>query len=250
MLRHTPWQREVICDGEDGPVVGWSLMENAGAPLVYVSAGIHGDEPAGPLAVEAMLAEDFGAEFNWLVCPMLNPSGFARGQRTDAMGRDLNRDYFVRESREVRAHIAWLEKFPLPELMFSLHEDWEATGFYFYEINLREDRPERVRCLLGAVSELMPIEPQPIIDDHAVREGGWIYHDPCADFPENWPEAIYMAERGCPLSLTLETPSMAFPLAVRVAAQRAAVQAMLAWWRADQPSACRAGFIGQRASSA
>jgi len=236
-LAQQGWQREVICEGEDGPVEGWSWLQNAAAPFVYLSAGIHGDEPAGPKAVEILLEEGLNLEWNWLVCPMLNPSGFARGTRGDAWGRDLNRDYFFRESREVQAHIAWIEKFPVPDLMFSLHEDWEAMGFYFYEINLQEDRPDRARSLLRAVEDVMRIETQPIIDDHAVRENGWIYHEPCADFPNSWPEAIYMAERGCPLSLTLETPSVAFPLETRVAAHRAVVLEMLSWWKANQPSA-------------
>jgi hypothetical protein len=236
-LERQGWKREVICEGEDGPVVGWSYLEKEHAPLVYLSAGIHGDEPAGPLAVKALLDGGLSLEWNWLVCPMLNPSGFARGTRSDALGRDLNRDYFFRESLEVRSHVAWMEKFPIPTLMISLHEDWEATGFYFYEINQCEDRPERARRLLQAVEGVMQIEPLLIVDDHPVRESGWIYHEPSADFPDNWPEAIYMAERGCPLSLTLETPSMAFPLETRVAALRVAVLEMLKWWKENQPSA-------------
>ena len=39
-----------------------------------------------------------------------------------------------------------------------------------------------------------------------------------------WPEAIFLAKHGCPLSFTFETPSQA-PLARRIAALGAAVRA-------------------------
>jgi hypothetical protein len=44
---------------------------------------------------------------------------------------------------------------------------------------------------------------------------------------ETWPEAIYLRAHHTTLSYTLETPS-AFPLAQRIAALRAAVEAALA----------------------
>jgi hypothetical protein len=109
----------------------------------------------------------------------------------------------------------------------SLHEDWESDGFYFYEINLGEDCPERARELLAAVENHLPIDPHDMVDDHEVREKGWIYHEAKADFPDAWPEAIFMADRGCPLSFTFETPSCASALGDRVAALVAAVEASL-----------------------
>ena len=60
-----------------------------------------------------------------------------------------------------------------------------------------------------------------------MREKGWIYHEAKADFPDSWPEAIYMAQRGCPLSFTFETPSCAAELGDRVAALVAVVEAAL-----------------------
>src|SRR5436190_452045 len=45
---------------------------------LYLSTGIHGDEPAGPLAVRQLLQENQWPDdlAIWL-CPCLNPSGFA-----------------------------------------------------------------------------------------------------------------------------------------------------------------------------
>src|SRR5690606_35587474 len=94
-------------------------------------------------------------------------------------------------------------------LFISLHEDWETSGFYFYEINLGEDRPERAQRILDAVSMWFPAEAGPVIDGHDIREAGWIYHAAEPDLPEGWPEAIYLAKLGCPISFTFETPSHA-----------------------------------------
>lgn len=203
-----------------------STWERPGdGPCVYLSAGIHGDEPAGPLALLELLRQDFfGPDIHWLLCPLLNPGGLAAGTRENRAGLDLNRDYFLRQSAEIVAHAAWIDRLPVPALFISLHEDWETNGFYFYEINLGHDRPDRAHAILDAVAPHFPAESGPEIDGHEVRDDGWIYHAANPDLPEGWPEAIYLAKRGCPLSFTFETPSAA-ELAARVAAHIAAVKA-------------------------
>lgn len=208
-----------------GPLMAWERPANG--PRVYLSAGIHGDEPAGPLALwELLKAEAFTADVHWLLCPALNPDGLASATRGNRAGRDLNRDYLKRRTPEVRAHTAWLESMPAPDLFLSLHEDWETAGFYFYEINLGADTPQRALAILNAVRPWFEPQPGADIDGHSPRAAGWIYHEAEADEPKGWPEAIFMAKHGCPLSFTFETPSRA-PLARRVAAQMAAVRAAL-----------------------
>lgn len=212
-----------------GPLVAW--RRPGPGPRVYLSAGIHGDEPAGPFALlELAGADAFGDGCDWTICPALNPTGLAAGSRSNAGGIDLNRDYLRRRSVEVQAHAAWLEAQSAPDLFLSLHEDWETSGFYFYEINLGPDRPAVARAVLAAVAPWFPPEPQQSIDDHLVREPGWIYHAAEADLPDMWPEAIFLAKRGCLRSYTFETPSRAAPSA-RVAAHAAAVRATLAQLR-------------------
>lgn len=206
-----------------GPLVAWE--RSADGPCVYLSAGIHGDEPAGPLALLELLFEGFFASpYHWIICPTLNPSGLAAACRENANGIDLNRDYLIRESPEITAHAAWIDRLRTPDMFISLHEDWEATGFYLYEINLRDDCPDRARHILEAVSPWFPAEPGPEIDGHDVRSDGWIYHAAEPDLPQGWPEAIYLAKKGCPISFTFETPSRA-GLQHRVAAHKAAIKA-------------------------
>lgn len=218
---------EIIAETECGPLVAW-LRPGAGR-RIYLSAGIHGDEPAGPLALlDLMRSGDFSQENDWVICPALNPTGLAAGTRENADRIDLNRDYRSMRSHEVSAHVAWLSAQDVPSLFLSLHEDWETTGFYFYEINPGEDEPQVARGILDAVKPWFLAESGPEIDGHATRDAGWIFHQAEADEPDGWPEAIYLAKLGCPRSFTFETPSHA-ELVLRVAAQCAAIKAVCEW---------------------
>lgn len=208
-----------------GPLCVWERP--APGPLVYVSAGIHGDEPAGPLAMlELMRSGFFHDDLHWRLAPALNPTGLAAAARESACGTDLNRDYLVRRSREVAAHTAWLAEGPVPGLFLSLHEDWEAGGFYLYEINTGEDAPHRAVKILDAVRPWFAAEAGDDIDGHTPRAPGWIFHEAEADVPDGWPEAIFLAKLGCPLSFTFETPSRA-GLEARIAALCAATRSAL-----------------------
>src|SRR5882762_1071159 len=49
---------------------------------LYISAGIHGDEPAGPLAVRQLLSDNaWPANIDVWLCPCLNPGGFRLNRR-------------------------------------------------------------------------------------------------------------------------------------------------------------------------
>ncbi len=219
------FRETVLMQTEDGPLIAW--IKDGDGPTVYLSAGIHGDEQAGPLAALQLMQDGFFRDgCRWLICPALNPGGLALGTRENRAGMDLNRDYRLKSSPEIDAHSGWLSRQAPPDVFISFHEDWESKGFYLYEINLGEDNPRRAASILAAVSGIFPPEPGPEIDGHTVREDGWIHHRAEADLPESWPEAIFLAKHGCPLSFTFETPSCA-PLGKRVAAHIAGLSALL-----------------------
>ena len=219
------FRESVLRQTDDGPLTAWE--KGGDGPMVYLSAGIHGDEPAGPLAALRLMQDGFfHGGCRWIVCPALNPGGLALGTRENRSGLDLNRDYLLMGSPEIAAHAAWLLRKGAPDVFVSLHEDWESEGFYFYEINIGEDDPDRAASLLAAVSAHFPPEPGPEIDGHTVRSPGWIYHRAEADLPESWPEAIFLAKNGCPLSFTFETPSKQ-PLEMRIAAHMNAMSALI-----------------------
>ena len=210
------FSRHLLLETEDGPILAWERLGEA--PPIYLSAGIHGDEPAGPLAALRLMEEGaFPTDRHCIVCPALNPGGLVLQTRANRRGADLNRDYNILSCQETVAHTRWLSSRPVPSLFISLHEDWETAGFYFYEINLGEDNVRRATDLLSAVSAHFPAELGPGIDGHLLRGPGWIFHRAEPDLPDSWPEAIWMAKRGCSLSFTFETPSKA-ALKDRVAA--------------------------------
>lgn len=211
---------------KDGYPIWASSKGDPTKPTVYLSSGVHGDEPAGPQALLALLREDFFDDrFHWLICPALNPTGLQRNTRENAQGIDLNRDYLLCQTPEVCAHIAWLKSQPVPQLFLSLHEDWESTGFYYYEINTGTQGPT-YRDILAAAAPHFPPEPEQEIDDHPVTKPGWIFHPDSPDIPEGWPEAIYLARHGCPLSLTFETPSSR-ELPIRIACHQSVIRRTL-----------------------
>lgn len=195
-------------------------------PRIYISSGIHGDEPAPPLALLEMIeAGFFDARASWFLCPMLNPSGLRRGTRENEGGLDLNRDYKFPQSTEIRAHVAWLESQPPFDLGLCVHEDWESLGFYLYELN-PEGRPTLARAMIEAVSKVNVIESATLIDGREIAEPGIIR--PIADpsLRDQWPEAIYLTEHHTTLNYTLESPS-ALPLADRILVLRTAIEAAL-----------------------
>ena len=203
-----------------------SARASSPAPRAYISTGIHGDEPAGPLAALRLLRENrWPANAELWLCPCLNPMGFVLNHRENDKGNDLNRDYRHLETAEVRAHTAWLQRQPQFDLCLCLHEDWESHGFYVYELN-PENRPSLAETMIARIAEVCPIDPSEIIEDRPAR-GGIIRPNLDPHTRPRWAEAFYLIVNKTRLSYTLEAPSD-FPLTTRVNALVAGVNAALA----------------------
>ncbi len=57
---------------------------------VYISSGIHGDEPAGALALlELLQIHTLPPEISFFICPLLNPWGMQNNKRTNADKIDI-----------------------------------------------------------------------------------------------------------------------------------------------------------------
>lgn len=192
---------------------------------VYLSAGIHGDEPAGPLAAARLIEENRWPEnLELWLCPCLNPIGFALNCRENGAGIDLNRGYLNPSAEEIIAHVGWLQKQPQFDLCLLLHEDWESHGFYLYEQN-PENRPSLAESMIEAVGRVCPIDPNEVIEGRPASQG--IIRpkiDPHSRL--DWPEAFYLIQNQTRLSYTLEAPSD-FALEVRVNALVSAVNGAL-----------------------
>jgi predicted deacylase len=200
-------------------------------PGLYLSAGIHGDEIAGPLAVLEMLRRPgFFDGFHTVIFPLLNPEGLARNQRSNAEGIDLNRDYRTPKAQETMGHIAALQTLGRFDAAVMMHEDFEGVGAYLYELN--EEIPGALGAeMIAAMGRHVPIDLRPEIEE-VCATGGVINrrdvlakHGRIEDRPD-WPEAIYLSLHHTRVAITTESP-MPFPLEARIAAQIAAVRTLM-----------------------
>ena len=153
-------------DGDHELLVLRSRKPPRGARRVYLSAGVHGDEPAGPLALLRWADEnaDELRQVDLLLFPLLNPWGFENNIRLDSRGRDLNRLFHSR----ARPFPAWRREVGAQpfDLAINLHEDYDAKGAYIYELG--GTIGER---LLAAAARFVPPDSRRKIDDSVAKAG-------------------------------------------------------------------------------
>lgn len=190
----------------------------ADVPAIYLSAGIHGDEPASTEGLIAW-AEKYSSRLeglNLLIFPCLNPWGLVNNSRYDQQAHDLNRCYHDDAIPFVAAHKRALtgRRFDLALL---LHEDYDATGAYIYEV--RDAAPGWGAQLLAAAGRFVPIEGRTKIEGRSVRRG-LLWRRIRPDLMPAWPEAFQLYFHHAKRVFTVETPSE-FHIDQRVAAQMA-----------------------------
>lgn len=196
----------------------------AGSRSLYLSAGIHGDEAVPPWALwhfctqRAERLKRIGA----FVVPLWNPAGLAANTRVDGAGLDRNRLFHRRPDARLDPWRAALDSWRFAAAM-ALHEDYDARGWYLYEIS--PDRPRFAPALSRALDGVMAPDPRAEIEERPANQGViWAEALP-QDMPE-WPEVFDFGERG-PVVLTFETPSEA-GIEIRARAQLAVLETLLA----------------------
>ena len=128
---------------------------------VLFSAGIHGNEPAGAECalrfVEALARKPEryeGIAFD--IIPLVNPWGWTHDIRFNQAGIDINRDFATFDSQEANIIRDILEKDQYT-IMFDLHEDPAAKGFYIYQYGLGDRH--LTRQIVAAIEDLgYPVE--------------------------------------------------------------------------------------------
>jgi hypothetical protein len=214
----------VQADGYDLYVLRTPALQETGG--VYISAGIHGDEPG---ATEGLLAwaEKQGrrlAKLPLFILPCLNPWGLIRNIRTSATGLDLNRSFHLEDVPMINGlrHAATGQQFAAALMM---HEDYDGEGVYLYE--LQRLLPYWGEALLGAASQHLPIDPRLRIEGRkAVRGIHRRKVDPKVFDKIGYPEAIWLHQRHAARTFTVETPSE-FALEKRIAAQIAMLDELM-----------------------
>jgi protein MpaA len=191
---------------------------------IYLSAGIHGDEPASTegLYLWAELNLKYLRRLPLFVLPCLNPWGLIHNRRVDAEGRDLNRSYHLDNVPQITAHKELLNGYSFSVSM-CLHEDYDAQGVYLYEVRHQgsADRPIGPE-LLTAAGYYVPVDLRKKIEGRKALQGSIKRRIRRKQFPV-MPEAAYLAFNHSEHTITFETPSE-YELGARVQAHAAAVQ--------------------------
>lgn len=191
---------------------------------IYISAGIHGDEPAASEALIAWAEKHAHRIARWplLMFPCLNPWGLRNNIRLDAQGVDLNRAFHQDDHPVIGAlkQVVGARQF---DLALMLHEDYDAHGFYLYEI--QRERPFWGEDVTAVARRHIAIDARARIDGRVARDGVIRRRFDRALFERiGFPEAIWLHEFHARRALTTETPSE-FALERRVRAHVAVIEA-------------------------
>jgi len=205
----------------DGPPSG-------GDPIrLGIFAGIHGDEPAGTLALVRFLRDlaknpERAAGYRIYAYPICNPTGFEDNTRHSRQGKDLNREFW-RASDEPEVYLLeqelWTHGF---HGIVSLHSDDTSEGLYGF-VNGPDLSKDLLEPALWAAEKFLHRNTRVVIDGFRARrgliDGGYsgILSAPSEVSP-------------VPFQLTFETPAHA-PLHLQVEANVAALHCIMAEYR-------------------
>jgi len=226
------WEAVILAEHGGYPVVGFrSQHEWDDETGLYVSAGVHGDEPAGVWGLLEWAEKNVRmlSRRSVLVLPCFNPWGLVENRRSDPGGRDLNRLFNKTSPPLLKAwrKFVGMRRF---RLVINLHEDYDAQGIYLYELG-------RPGCdfggpILAKCQSIIPIQPGTEIDGSPFKSGVLVRKQGFANIVDKKlegggvPEAIYLRMNGAQVALTFETPSE-FSLYQRVRAHRRFLDAAL-----------------------
>lgn len=188
---------------------------------VYLSAGIHGDEPAGTEGLVRWAESHIEVlrELPCVIFPCLNPWGLVHNTRLDEHCQDLNRLFHHDKVPFIQALKAHIEPYRF-SLSLTLHEDYDGQGLYIYEIE--RCTPFWGEDLLELVRPLIPIEGRTTIDGRRASKAGLMRRRiNLKKFPMI-PEAVFLHVNHSQRTFTFETPSE-FALDQRVQVQIALV---------------------------
>jgi hypothetical protein len=210
-------------DGMELPVL--ERIHGEVSPTIYISAGVHGDEPAPPMAVLELLRQNsLPDDANYTIFPMINPTGLIAGTRENADGVDLNRDYGPEPvSYETRSQLDWIGSRQF-RLTLCLHEDYDGQGFYVYTHSRDPDGPDYPGIAISAAEPFTGIDQRTEIDEMPAKNGRMYPPTGVMDRRrKDLPETLRLLwHHGAQVSITTETPSCQ-PVAQRISAQCAVV---------------------------
>ena len=195
---------------------------------VLISAGIHGDEPAGVETILKFFENNYHHKYadtcEFTILPCINPYGYEYGTRENYQKKDLNRLFKCEKPpKEVKfAQSIFDSKF---ELTLELHEDDESHGYYLYQKERNQKYEELGLNILQSIKAIIPINKNNEIDGSKAKRG-IINNNQDLVKMDWWPMALYGFIKGAEISLTLEAPSQ-YNISTRVEAHLTAITTAL-----------------------
>jgi len=196
-----------LCELDGFPIFEIRSPSVGETPCIYISAGIHGDEPAGiaGLLEWALEKEANLTSLPLLLYPCLNPWGYLNNSRLDLSGIDLNRVWNDPRHRLVKTIGDSTSQFKI-SLSVNLHEDYDGQGIYLYEPQSGGRVDEVADKILLSGETIIKRDPRKKIDGRIVKNG--IIRPKSYKLPEDgFPEALYLYKNTKGRSFTFETPS-------------------------------------------
>lgn len=181
-------------------------------PNVLVSAGFHGEEPAGCWGILRFLEEYYPKIFekiNISFLPLVNPTGFRRGARRNDWNENPN-DGFChtssgkpepsREGQILLNHIDQI-KMLAKDGFVSLHEDFEQDKFYLYTFEHANAPGKFSTSLRSELAAFFDPVPDGMIEG-AKACGGIIFNSCDSSFED------FLFHEGISLTACTETPGL------------------------------------------
>lgn len=212
-----------ICEFDNYPCFEISSPVLQNHDVIYLSAGIHGDEPASSQGLLKWAESNLNqlSSFPFLIYPCLNPWGLENNSRWDASRTDLNRIWKDSQNILISYILSRTNNLTF-KLVLNLHEDFEGRGVYLYEPSSGGKPSGIAASILQASSSIIACDPRKMIDGRKARNG-IIRPRPTNPPEDGFPEALHFyVEHKC-LTVTIETPSE-FDLLLRINAQSAMVE--------------------------
>jgi len=202
-----------------------SVRPTAASRKIYLSAGIHGDEPASTEGLLAWAQKDpqLLRDLDVIIFPCLNPWGLVNNCRLDSRGRDLNRSYHRKDIPQIVAQKRLLRGLRF-DLALNLHEDYDGWGTYLYEV--RGQKPFWGEALLASMGSHLPYDARKTIEGRRSQAGLIRPRIDAAKLP-GIPEALFLNSEHADRTFTIETPSE-FHIDDRVSAQVATIEKAVA----------------------
>ncbi len=201
---------------------------NSSDPIrIGIFATIHGDEPAGALALARFLQDlvnepVLGENFLLHAYPLCNPTGFEDNSRCSRRGRDLNREFWrasVEPEVEILEHELRTGHF---SGIIQLHADDTSEGMYGF-VRGHTLTENLLRPALREAGKILPRNVNATIDGFAARDGIiYDHYDGVLAAPANMDPV--------PFEIILETPHKA-PMERQVQALVVALHTILAEYR-------------------